>query len=226
MIANIASDDALILPHRANPRMEFSGTTGLSKHRNVRDQLIDLARGWTAIAQHERRSDARVLRFTPATTSRGPQRPSVLHLLEPFLNEIASPAVLALNAQRPPITGVPGPFIVLGVYSLTRRSEVRFRGTPENICLLQDLPGLTDAVEKVAPGVIFRQPVSQPMPSGLKAIDAMVPIARGQRELIIGDRQTGKTAIAMELFGKEVLPQFDKDPVHRTTRQREAAGAS
>lgn len=56
----------------------------------------------------------------------------------------------------------------------------------------------SSAVEKVAPGVIFRQPVSQPMQTGLKAIDAMVPIGRGQRELIIGDRQTGKTAIAVD----------------------------
>jgi F-type H+-transporting ATPase subunit alpha len=53
-------------------------------------------------------------------------------------------------------------------------------------------------VEKVAPGVIFRQPVSQPVQTGIKAIDAMVPIGRGQRELIIGDRQTGKTAIAID----------------------------
>lgn len=53
-------------------------------------------------------------------------------------------------------------------------------------------------IEKVAPGVIYRQPVSQPMQTGLKAIDAMVPIGRGQRELIIGDRQTGKTAIAID----------------------------
>ncbi|MBV9575549.1 MAG: F0F1 ATP synthase subunit alpha [Gammaproteobacteria bacterium] len=56
----------------------------------------------------------------------------------------------------------------------------------------------TSPIEKVAPGVIFRQPVSQPMQTGLKAIDAMVPIGRGQRELIIGDRQTGKTAIAID----------------------------
>lgn len=53
-------------------------------------------------------------------------------------------------------------------------------------------------IEKVAPGVIFRQPVSQPLQTGLKAIDSMVPIGRGQRELIIGDRQTGKTAIAID----------------------------
>src|SRR6185295_792644 len=52
---------------------------------------------------------------------------------------------------------------------------------------------LLSPVEKVAPGVIFRQPVSQPLQTGLKAIDSMVPIGRGQRELIIGDRQTGKT---------------------------------
>ena len=53
-------------------------------------------------------------------------------------------------------------------------------------------------IEKVAPGVIDRQSVSQPVQTGLKAIDAMVPIGRGQRELIIGDRQTGKTAVAID----------------------------
>ena len=56
----------------------------------------------------------------------------------------------------------------------------------------------TDAVEKVAPGVIARQSVSQPVQTGLKAIDSMVPIGRGQRELIIGDRQIGKTAVAVD----------------------------
>ena len=53
-------------------------------------------------------------------------------------------------------------------------------------------------LERKAPGVIFRQPVNQPLQTGLKAIDAMIPIGRGQRELIIGDRQTGKTAIAID----------------------------
>src|SRR5690606_13316025 len=53
-------------------------------------------------------------------------------------------------------------------------------------------------VEKVAPGVIARQSVDQPVQTGLKAIDAMVPIGRGQRELIIGDRQVGKTAVAVD----------------------------
>lgn len=57
---------------------------------------------------------------------------------------------------------------------------------------------LTDAIEKVAPGVIARQSVDQPVQTGLKAIDAMVPVGRGQRELIIGDRQIGKTAIAVD----------------------------
>ena len=57
---------------------------------------------------------------------------------------------------------------------------------------------LTDKVEKVAPGVISRQSVSQPVQTGLKSIDSMVPIGRGQRELIIGDRQTGKTAVAVD----------------------------
>src|SRR6187431_3602606 len=53
---------------------------------------------------------------------------------------------------------------------------------------------MTDVIEKVAPGVIARQSVSQPMATGLKSIDSMVPIGRGQRELIIGDRQTGRSA--------------------------------
>ncbi|WP_420599655.1 F0F1 ATP synthase subunit alpha [Neptuniibacter sp.] len=57
---------------------------------------------------------------------------------------------------------------------------------------------LTDAVEKVAPGVIERQGVDQPVQTGLKAIDSMVPIGRGQRELIIGDRQIGKSAVAID----------------------------
>ncbi len=54
------------------------------------------------------------------------------------------------------------------------------------------------AIERIAPGVVERQPVKEPLQTGLKAIDAMVPIGRGQRELIIGDRQTGKTALAVD----------------------------
>jgi F-type H+-transporting ATPase subunit alpha len=57
---------------------------------------------------------------------------------------------------------------------------------------------MTDVIEKVAPGVIARESVSQPMQTGLKSIDSMVPVGRGQRELIIGDRQTGKTAVAID----------------------------
>ena len=57
---------------------------------------------------------------------------------------------------------------------------------------------LTAAIEKIAPGVIARESVSQPMQTGLKSIDAMVPVGRGQRELIIGDRQTGKSAVAID----------------------------
>ncbi|MEE1021264.1 MAG: F0F1 ATP synthase subunit alpha, partial [Bacteroidales bacterium] len=53
-------------------------------------------------------------------------------------------------------------------------------------------------LERKAPGVIFRQPVEEPLQTGLKAVDSMIPIGRGQRELIIGDRQTGKTAIAID----------------------------
>ncbi|USN55616.1 MAG: F0F1 ATP synthase subunit alpha [Candidatus Peribacteria bacterium] len=59
-------------------------------------------------------------------------------------------------------------------------------------------PATTYAVEKIAPGVMARQSVDQPLYTGLKAVDAMIPIGRGQRELIIGDRQTGKTAVAID----------------------------
>src|SRR3979409_1890850 len=55
-----------------------------------------------------------------------------------------------------------------------------------------------NAIERIAPGVVDRQPVKEPLQTGIKAIDAMIPIGRGQRELIIGDRQTGKTTIALD----------------------------
>jgi F-type H+-transporting ATPase subunit alpha len=68
---------------------------------------------------------------------------------------------------------------------------------------------LTDQIEKIAPGVIARQSVTQPVQTGLKSIDAMIPIGRGQRELIIGDRQTGKTAVAIDTIinqkGKDLI---------------------
>ncbi|TAM81754.1 MAG: F0F1 ATP synthase subunit alpha [Candidimonas sp.] len=66
---------------------------------------------------------------------------------------------------------------------------------------------LRDVIEKVAPGVISRKSVTQPLQTGLKAIDSMVPIGRGQRELIIGDRQTGKTALAVDT----IISQRGKD---------------
>lgn len=65
------------------------------------------------------------------------------------------------------------------------------------------------AIERLAPGVVHRQPVKEPLQTGIKAVDAMIPIGRGQRELIIGDRQTGKTAIALDTVinqkGKDVI---------------------
>jgi len=68
--------------------------------------------------------------------------------------------------------------------------------------------------ERKAPGVIFRQPVKQPLQTGLKAIDAMIPIGRGQRELIIGDRQTGKTAIAIDTIINQRKNFEDGKPVY------------
>ena len=69
-------------------------------------------------------------------------------------------------------------------------------------------------LDRKAPGVIFRQPVSQPLQTGIKAIDAMIPIGRGQRELIIGDRQTGKTAIAVDTIINQRSNYEAGDPVY------------
>src|SRR3954449_11464121 len=120
---------------------------------------------------------------------------------------------LALNLQRDS-----GGAVVLGAYEhITEGDIVKTTGRilevpvgPELIgrvvnALGQPIDGkgpinakMTDVVEKVAPGVIARKSVSQPVQTGVKAIDSMVPVGRGQRELIIGDRQTGKTAVAVD----------------------------
>ena len=67
-------------------------------------------------------------------------------------------------------------------------------------------------LERKAPGVIFRQPVNEPLQTGIKSIDAMIPIGRGQRELVIGDRQTGKTTVCIDtiLNQKEFLIQENR----------------
>src|SRR6187401_1086061 len=129
---------------------------------------------------------------------------------------------LALNLERDSVGAV-----VLGAYEhISEGDTVKSTGRilevpvgPELIgrvvnSLGQPIDGkgpvnakLTDVIEKVAPGVIARQSVSQPVQTGLKAIDAMVPIGRGQRELIIGDRQTGKTAVAVDT----IINQKGKD---------------
>ncbi len=69
-------------------------------------------------------------------------------------------------------------------------------------------------LERKAPGVIFRQPVSEPLQTGLKAVDAMIPIGRGQRELIIGDRQTGKTALAIDTILNQRAGYLSGNPVY------------
>ena len=69
-------------------------------------------------------------------------------------------------------------------------------------------------LERKAPGVVFRQPVKQPLQTGLKAVDAMIPIGRGQRELIIGDRQTGKTAIAIDTIINQKANYEAGNPVY------------
>jgi F-type H+-transporting ATPase subunit alpha len=120
---------------------------------------------------------------------------------------------LALNLEQDSVGSV-----VLGDYKhISEGSEVKTTGRilevpvgPELLGRVVDALGnpidgkgpvnakLKSPLERVAPGVIFRKSVSQPVQTGLKAIDAMVPIGRGQRELIIGDRQTGKTAVAID----------------------------
>jgi F-type H+-transporting ATPase subunit alpha len=120
---------------------------------------------------------------------------------------------LALNLERDSVGAV-----ILGAYEhLTEGDIVKTTGRILSVPVGPELLGRvvnslgqpidgkgpvnakeSDVIEKVAPGVIWRKSVSQPVQTGLKSIDAMVPIGRGQRELIIGDRQTGKTAVAVD----------------------------
>src|SRR6266508_1851292 len=98
-------------------------------------------------------------------------------------------------------------------------------------------PVVTDdyyPIERIAPGVVDRQPVKEPLQTGLKAIDAMVPIGRGQRELIIGDRQTGKTAVAVDTIinqrGQNVICIYNaigqkQSTIAQVVRTLEDAGA-
>ena len=129
---------------------------------------------------------------------------------------------LALNLERDSVGAV-----VLGDYThITEGDVVKCTGRilevpvgPELIGRVVDALGQpidgkgpinakqTDVIEKVAPGVIWRQSVSEPVQTGLKSIDSMVPVGRGQRELIIGDRQTGKTAVAVDT----IINQKGKD---------------
>ena len=120
---------------------------------------------------------------------------------------------LALNLERDSVGAV-----VLGEYEhITEGDTVKCTGRILEVPVGPELCGrvvnalgqaidgkgainakMTDKIEKVAPGVIARKSVDQPVQTGLKSIDSMVPIGRGQRELIIGDRQTGKTAVAVD----------------------------
>jgi len=69
-------------------------------------------------------------------------------------------------------------------------------------------------LERKAPGVIYREPVTEPLQTGIKAIDSLIPIGRGQRELIIGDRQTGKTAVALDTIINQKYTQDTDKPVY------------
>src|SRR4051812_26564038 len=93
---------------------------------------------------------------------------------------------------------------------------------------------LSSEIERIAPGVVDRSPVKEPLQTGLKAIDAMVPIGRGQRELIIGDRQTGKTAVAVDTIinqrGQDVICIYNaigqkQSTIAQVVRTLEEAGA-
>ena len=131
---------------------------------------------------------------------------------------------LALNLERDSV-GV----VILGAYEhITEGDTVKCTGRILSVPVGPELIGRvvnslgepidgkgpinakeSDVIEKVAPGVIWRKSVSQPVQTGLKSIDSMVPIGRGQRELIIGDRQTGKTAVAIDTIinqkGKDLI---------------------
>src|SRR5687767_10623204 len=129
---------------------------------------------------------------------------------------------LALNLERDSVGAV-----ILGEYTqITEGDTVKTTGKILSVPVGPELLGrvvnslgqpidgkgpinakMTDVIEKVAPGVIARQSVSQPVQTGIKAIDAMVPVGRGQRELLIGDRQTGKTAVAVDT----IINQKGKD---------------
>src|SRR2546423_1211225 len=131
---------------------------------------------------------------------------------------------LALNLERDSVGSV-----ILGEYThITEGDTVKSTGKILSVPIGPELLGrvvnslgqpidgkgpinakLTDVIEKVAPGVIARQSVSQPVQTGLKAIDSMIPIGRGQRELIIGDRTTGKTAILVDT----ILNQAGQDMI-------------
>ncbi|WP_430231794.1 F0F1 ATP synthase subunit alpha [Nitrosomonas communis] len=120
---------------------------------------------------------------------------------------------LALNLERDSVGAV-----ILGAYEhLTEGDTVKCTGRILEVPVGEGLLGRvvnalgqpidgkgpiaakgTEPIEKIAPGVIWRQSVDQPVQTGLKAVDSMVPVGRGQRELIIGDRQTGKTAVAID----------------------------
>jgi F-type H+/Na+-transporting ATPase subunit alpha len=156
---------------------------------------------------------------------------------------------LALNLERDSVGSV-----VLGEYEhITEGDTVKCTGRilevpvgPELIgrvvnALGEPIDGkgpieakLTDKIEKVAPGVIWRKSVSQPVQTGLKSVDSMVPIGRGQRELIIGDRQTGKTAVAIDTIinqkGKDLFCIYvaigqKASTVMNVVRKLEEAGA-
>ena len=156
---------------------------------------------------------------------------------------------LALNLERDSVGAV-----VLGAYEhITEGDVVKSTGRILSVPVGRELIGRvvnalgepvdgkgpinakeTDVIEKVAPGVIARKSVSQPVQTGLKSIDSMVPVGRGQRELFIGDRQTGKTAVAIDAIinqkGKDLICVYvaigqKASTIVNVVRKLEEAGA-
>src|SRR5919205_1162853 len=117
---------------------------------------------------------------------------------------------LALNLEEDKVGAVLfGEFQAIKEGDLVKRTGRIMRVPVGEAMIGRVVDALGNSIERIAPGIIDRQPVKEPLQTGLKAIDSMVPIGRGQRELIIGDRQTGKTAIAVDTIinqrGKDVI---------------------
>ena len=174
----------------------------------ISDLIKKRIEGFEAIS--EARSEGTIVTLTDGITRVHGLADAMQGEMLDFGNELYG---LALNLERDSVGAV-----ILGDYkSVSEGDKVRCTGRILEVPVGEALLGrvvdslgspidgkgpinasLTSPIEKIAPGVIQRQSVDQPVQTGLKSIDSMVPLGRGQRELIIGDRQTGKTAVAID----------------------------